>query len=276
MPLKLVDDAGRSVAVNAPAQRIVSLAPHVTEMLFAAGAGDRLVGVSAFSDYPAAAKKIPLIGGYGKIDIERILALRPDLIIGWKSGNSAADIAGLERLGIPLFLTEPGRLEDIPRLIRRLGELSGTGQVADKAAAGLLRDLAGLRQHYTGRRPVRVFYEIWHDPLITVSRADMINDVIELCGGRNIFASVAGLTPAISTEAVLAADPEVIISGSMRHAGNKPGAMAEGWKRYPRLEAVRKNRVFQIDADLIHRATPRTVDGAKQMCERIDQVRSKR
>lgn len=262
-PVKAVDDGGRTVGLSAPARRIVSLAPHATEMVFAAGAGDLLVGVTSFSDYPEPARKIPRVGGYGKTDAERILALKPDLVIGWQSGNSVADLAGLERLGIPVFLTEPRRLEDVPRLIESIGELAGTRQVASEAAARFRAELAELRRRYGGRQPVRVFYEIWHQPLITVNGAHLISDVIGLCGGGNVFASAGSLTLTIAAENVLAENPDAIVaSGPL-----------EGWRRYPRLAAVRNDHLFFIPPDLIQRQSPRILDGARQMCEQLEQVR---
>ena len=268
--IKLVDDGGRVIILPAPARRIVSLAPHATELIFAAGAGDRLVGVSAYSDYPAAAKKIPRIGSYGKIDAERILALKPDLVIGWQSGNSAADIAGLERLRIPVFLTEPLRLDDIPRLIKTIGELAGTQQDAAKTAGKFREEVADLRRRYGGRRPVRVFYEIWHEPLLTVNGAHFISDIIAVCGGRNVFAGVRNLVPRVSMESVLAENPEAIIGGGRL---NGKRGLLDGWRHFPRLTAVSRNHLFLVNADLIHRPTPRTLDGVRQMCEQIERVR---
>jgi len=268
--IKLVDDGGRIVTLPAPARRIVSLAPHATELVFAAGAGNRLVGVTSYSDYPAAAKKIPQIGSYGKIDVERILALKPDLVIGWQSGNSAADIASLERLHIPVFLTEPLRLEDISRLIKTIGELAGTQQDAAKTADNFSEEVAALRRRYGGRRPVRVFYEIWHDPLLTVNGAHFISDIIAVCGGRNVFAGVRSLVPRISTESVLAENPEAIIGGGRR---NGKRGLLDGWRHYPRLTAVSRNHLLLVNPDLIHRPTPRTLDGVRQMCEQIERVR---
>lgn len=269
-PLKLVDDAGRAVVLNLPAARIVALSPHVTELVFAAGAGNKLVGVSSFSDYPAAAKRIPHVGDGGKADAERLLALKPDLIIGWHSGNSAADIATLERLGIPVFLTEPRRLDDIPRLLEIIGKLAGTEQAAILAAEDFRADVAELKRRYAGRQPVRVFYEIWQEPLITVSGAHLISDVIRLCGGRNIFAGVSSLTPTVAVESVLAEDPEAIIVSGALYAERGP---LEGWQRYTHLAAVRRGHVFFIHPDLIQRQTPRILQGAQQLCEQIEQVR---
>lgn len=269
-PLKLVDDAGRTVALNLPAVRIVALSPHVTELVFAAGAGGRLVGISSFSDYPSAAKRIPHVGDGGKIDAERILALKPDLIIGWHSGNSAADIATLERLGIPVFLTEPRRLDDIPRLLEIIGKLAGTESAAMLAAEDFRTAAAGLKRRYAGRQPVRVFYEIWHEPLITVNGEHLISDVLGLCGGRNIFAGVSSLTPAVAVEGVLAEDPAAIIASGALYAERGP---LDGWRRYPRLAAVRRGHIFFIHPDLIQRQTPRILLGAQQMCEQLEQVR---
>ena len=269
-PLKLVDDAGRAVVMNLPAARIVALSPHVTELVFAAGAGNQLVGVSSFSDYPAAAKHIPHVGDGGKADAERLLVLKPDLIIGWHSGNSAADIATLERLGIPVFLTEPRRLEDIPRLLEIIGKLAGTEQVATQSAEDFRAGVAELKRRYAGRRSVRVFYEIWHEPLMTVNGEHLISAVLGLCGGRNVFAGVSNLTPAVAVESVLAEDPEAIIASGALYADRGPLA---GWQRYPRLAAVRRNHVFFIHPDLIQRQTPRILQGARQICEQIEQVR---
>ena len=269
-PLKLVDDAGRAVQLRRPAARIVALSPHVTELVFAAGAGNKLVGVSGFSDYPAAAKRIPHVGDSGKADAERLLALKPDLIIGWRSGNSAADIATLERLGIPVFLTEPRRLDDIPRLLEIIGKLAGTEPAATSAAEDFRAGVAELKRRYAGRRPVRVFYEIWHAPLITVNGEHLISDVLGLCGGRNIFAAVSSLTPVVAVESVLAEDPEMIIASGALYA--EPGPL-EGWRRYPRLAAVHRSHLFFIHPDLIQRQTPRILLGAQQMCEQIEQVR---
>ncbi len=268
--VKLADDGGRVVVLPAPARRIVSLAPHATELIFAAGAGDRLVGVTAYSDYPAAARKIPQVGSYGKMDAERILALKPDLVIGWKSGNSAADIATLERLRIPVFLTEPLRLDDVPRLIKTIGELAGTQPDAAKSADKFSDEADALRRRYSGRRPVRVFYEIWHEPLLTVNGAHFISDIIAACGGRNVFAGARNLVPRISAESVLAANPEAIVGGG-RHIGKR--GLLDGWRHYPRLAAVSRHHLFLVNADLIHRPTPRTLDGVRQMCEQIERVR---
>jgi iron complex transport system substrate-binding protein len=182
--ISVADDRGRTVTLARPAQRVVTLAPSLAELAFAAGAGGRLVGVARFSDSPPAARGIARIGDAVRVDFERIVALKPDLILAWKSGNSAADVARLEGLGFPAHVSEPGRLADIPRLLRAIGSLAGTGAAADRAARDFEREIGELRKRYAKTPRVRVFYQIWHKPLLTVNGAHLISDVIALCGAR--------------------------------------------------------------------------------------------
>lgn len=271
--IRAVDDRGREIALAASAARIVSLAPHATELVFAAGAGNRLVGVTTFSDYPEAAKKIPQVGDFGKIDLERLARLRPDLVIAWKSGNHAGDLAQLEKLGLKVYVTEPRRISDIPRLVRAIGALAGTAGQANRSAGEFERGLAELKKRYAGRREVSVFYQIWHEPLMTMNGEHIINDVIALCGGRNIFSSAGALTPTVSAENVLTGNPEAIIaSGATQDDERQWGT----WRRFPHLTAVKNNRLFHIHPDLIQRPTPRLLEGARQMCEHLDGVRRTR
>lgn len=256
------DDRGREFALAVPAKRIVSLAPHVTELVFAAGAGDALRGATSFSDYPEPAKKIPRVGDAGRIDRERILLLYPDMVIGWQGGNAVSDIDALERRSVPVFLTNPRHLEDIPRLIEAIGALARTEMQAGRAAAQFRAKLTELAERYSRRRPVSVFVEIWHDPLITVNGAHFIDDVIRLCGGRNIFASAPNLMPVISMENLLVADPEVILTSASLDVF-----------RAANLAAVRGSRVFFIHPDILHRPTPRILEGANKMCAQIDTAR---
>jgi iron complex transport system substrate-binding protein len=266
----LKDDRGRPVALARPAARIVALAPHVAELVFAAGAGGKLVGVSAYSDYPAAAARIPLIGDFGRVDLERVLRLKPDLVIGWKSGNRAGDMEKLEQLGLPVFATEPRRLADIPRLLREIGMLAGTQGSAEQAAAAFENELAKLEARYRGARPVSVFYEIWHEPLMTLNDEHIIGDAIRLCGGRNIFGALSALTPTVSMENVLAADPEAIVASGSLYNDKR---LLEAWKRFPQLRAVARGQLFQIHPDLIQRPTPRILQGVGVMCEQLETVR---
>jgi iron complex transport system substrate-binding protein len=263
------DDRGKRVALAAPAQRIVALAPSLTELAFAAGAGGRLVGVARYSDFPPAARGIAEVGDAARVDFERIAALKPDLILAWKSGNSAADVGRLESLGYPAFVSEPARLADIPRVLNAIGALAGTGPAAGRAAAEFEREIDALRGRHAGARKVRVFYVIWHRPLLTVSGAHSISDVIALCGGENVFADVSQLTPSVTLEAVIAARPEVILGGASADGEQE---FAARW-RAASVAPLRDLPVRYVSPDLIQRQTPRIVEGAKAVCSALDEVR---
>ena len=193
--IALKDDRGRELVLQAPAQRIVSLAPHLTELLFAAGAGSLLVGTAAYSDFPALARRVPTIGDSSAIDIERVVALKPDVVLAWRSGNPAGTIAKLEQLGLRVFVTEPVTLDAIADQIVSFGRIAGSQAAARNAAERLRDDIAALRLKYQGRRRLSVFYQIWHQPLMTVNGKQVISSVIELCGGRNVFAGLKPLVP---------------------------------------------------------------------------------
>lgn len=256
----------------APAERIVALAPSLAELAFAAGAGGRLVGVARFSDFPPAARDIPQVGDAARVDFERIVALKPDLVLAWKSGNSAADVARLESLGYPAFVSEPARLADVPRLLHAIGALAGTLPAAGKAAAEFEREIQALRGRYAKARTVRVFYQIWHRPLLTVNGAHMISDVIALCGGENVFADVNQLTPSVTLEAVIAAKPEVILGGGSAGGENE---FAAQW-RTSSVPPLRELPAHYINPDHIQRQTPRIVEGTKAVCAALEKVRMSR
>ena len=268
--ITVADDAGRRVTLEAPARRIVSLSPHATELLFAASAGERVVGVASYSNYPPAAQIRPEIGGAGNLNLEAIIALEPDLVVSWKSGNTAAQVERLIGLGIPVFYSEPRRLEDIATNLERLGELAGTMQAASEAAARFRRGYREIRREYAGQSPVRTFYQIWHQPLMTVNGEHLISQVMELCGGSNIFAALQTLAPVVTREAVLAADPQIIIASG--RAGERPQWL-QAWENWPQLSAVRYKQLYFIEPDLIQRQTPRILDGARIMCGQLAQAR---
>lgn len=259
---RAVDDRRVSVVLSAPAQRIVTLAPSLAELVFAAGAGEKLVGVSAWSDFPAAVKTLPQIGNYGKIDMERLLQLRPDLVIAWRSGNAPGDLAHLERLGIHLYVSEAQHLDDIARHITAIGQLAGSAALAERAAAAFRGELRELERRYADARPVTAFYQLWHQPLMTVNVRHLIGEALLLCGGTNPYAALSALTPTVSLESLLAADPVAIIGGD-----------TADWLRYPQLQAVRHNRLFTVHPDLLQRATPRMLEGVRQMCAALRQAR---
>lgn len=268
--IAVTDDAGNLLRLKQPAQRIVSLAPHVTELLFAAGAGDRVVAAVEYSNFPEAAKALPRIGSHTAFDIERIAALKPDLAIAWGSGNPSGQVAQLKRLGIPLFVSEPKQLEDIPANLRRLGLLSGRS--AEDAARSFEQRLRALRTGYSGLAPVTVFYEIWNQPLMTVGGAHAISAVIALCGGRNVFAGLAPLAATIDVEAVLRANPDLIVASGMDTA--RPEWLDQ-WRHWPQLNAVKRDNLFFIPPDLLQRHTPRILDGAESLCAALESARRK-
>ena len=277
----VVDDAGRSVVVERPPERVVTLAPSLAELVFAAGAGRSLVGVSELSDYPAEARAIARIGDAGRVDVERVLALRPDLVIVWQRGNVAREIEQLERAGVRLFQLAPQRLDDVARAIERLGALLGHEASATRRAAELRASLARLRAAHASAAPVRVFYQVWQQPLMTVNRRQIIDDILGVCAGTNVFADLAPLVPTVSTEAVVTADPEAILTASEQTGAaawrRDPDSAAFAlWRRQPRLTAVRHGWLYTLDGDLISRQGPRIVDGAAAVCSVLDEVRRER
>jgi iron complex transport system substrate-binding protein len=269
---QLADDRGTMVRLAAPAMRIVTLAPHLAEIAFASGAGEKLVGTARFSDFPAAAQRLPRVGDAARVDVERILLLQPDLVLAWKSGNQAGDLTRLERLGLRVFVTEPSGLSDVTRLIRAVGTLAGTGRSAQETAAAFEGQIATLRARFAGRPPLRVFYEIWHRPLLTVNGGHMISDVINVCGGINVFADAPLLTPSVSLEAVLAAQPDAIIGGG---SGVTAQEFAAQWRAHG-IAGLKNVTVIYVAPDEIQRATPRIANGARVMCEALERVRAKR
>ncbi|MGF6646405.1 cobalamin-binding protein [Paraburkholderia sp. GAS82] len=271
------DDTGATVSLAAPAQRVISLAPHVTELIYAAGGGAKLVGTVSYSDYPPSAQKVPRVGDNKALDLERIVALKPDLIVVWRHGNAQAQLERLRELHIPLFFSEPHQLNDVAVTLTRLGSLLGTSGTADAAASAYRADIERLRARYANRPPVSVFYEVWDQPLMTLNGTHMISDVITLCGGRNVFAQLAPLVPTVSTEAVIAANPEAIVTASAGATKpDAPLAKLDSWHTWPSLTAVARNNLFAIDGDLIDRPAPRIAQGAEQLCEDLEVARSRR
>lgn len=267
------DDTGRAVTLARPAQRVVSLAPHATELLFAAGGGERVVGVVAYSDFPAEAKRIPVVGDSRQIDVERLLALKPDLLVVWASGNSARQLAQLQQLSIPIFFSEPTRLDALPDAVQRLGQLLGNEAAANNRARAMQQRLAALKIKYKNRPTVRVFYQVWSAPLYTINGQHIISDAIRLCGGENIFDPLQTIAPVVDIEAVLQKNPEAIITAA---TARQTESGLEMWQRYPALLALKNKNLFVIDADLMSRAGPRLIDGAASLCEKIELARTHR
>jgi iron complex transport system substrate-binding protein len=266
----VTDDEGHLVHLNKPAERIISLAPDLTELLFTAGAGLRIVGVMQGSDFPAGAKKIPVIASYNTLNSEAILGLHPDLIVAWAGGGRSAELQQLEQLGIPVFLSHQRDLTDIPTTLRKLGCLAGTEKIADAAAADFLQRYHDLQQRYSHQKIVSVFYEMWPHPLITVNKDSWINQIIVLCGGKNLFANAHGIAPQVTFEAVLIANPDVIISTSTQ------ADWKEIWQSWPSLSAVKNQFIYAVYPDWLERAGPRSLNGAEAVCRDINMARHPR
>lgn len=267
------DDAGHEVRLSGPARRIISLAPHLTENLFAIGAGGLIVGTVEHADAPEEAKALPRIGGYHAFDVEVVLALKPDLVIAWQSGSPAAQVERLEALGVPVYRSQPDQVEDVAEELERLGVLTGLEGPARARAEAFRARLAGLRAKAAGRPKVRTFYQVWHRPLMTVGGGQLISDVIALCGGENVFGALTSLAPTVDEEAVLAADPEAIVASGM---GEARPEWLDDWRRWRRLTATARGNLFFIPPDLIQRHTPRLLDGAERLCEFLEEARRRR
>lgn len=268
----VTDDANRQVCLEQPASRIIALSPGATELVFAAGAGEQLAGVVSFSDYPPAAKKLPRVGSYKRLDLEAVLALKPDLIIAWRSGNPMEQVERLQAMGVPVYHSEPRRFEDISTTLERLAVLAGTGAVGQGAADALRSGMDSLRQRYAEAAPVTVFYQVWEEPLMTVNNDHLISEAIQICGGVNVFGELAALAPKISREAVLAKDPEAIIAGGM---GEDDPAWLAPWKQFSSLRAVKHDNLFFVAPSTLQRPTPQMLAGTRTLCSHLDTVRAR-
>jgi iron complex transport system substrate-binding protein/vitamin B12 transport system substrate-binding protein len=257
--------------IPAPLRRVVTLAPHITELIFAAGAGERIVGTVDSSDYPPAARTIPRIGDGVSISVEQTVALRPQAVIAWlPTGSVRALTPALNRLGIALLYSQPLKLDDIPAEIVRYGRLFGTPGPSQAAAHALGRRIADLRQRYAGRKPVSAFVEIGSAPLFTIGRDPLLNDVLAACGGVNIYAGLPMPAARVNPESVLLENPQVIIGPSA-----EPAELEEIRSRWStlRLPAATAGRVYGIDPDALFRPGPRLVDAAEALCRYLDQAR---
>jgi len=269
----LKDDSGAEIRLREPAKRIVTLAPHAAESLFAAGGGSKLVGTVEYSDYPPEAKKIPRVGGYSRIDLEAVVALKPDLVIAWSSGNNTGQVDKLKALGLTVYLFQPNKMEDVAGQIEQLGRMAGSEDIAGPAAERFRKRLEALRNANLGKPKVRVFYQIWKSPLTTVGGPQIISDAIRLCGGENIFGSLKQMAPTVSVEAVLEADPEAIVATGMGDA--RPEWLSD-WDKWSRMTAVKRGNLFHINPDIMQRHTPRILDGTEKLCGLFDMVRTRR
>lgn len=273
-PLTVTDDMGRSLTLAAPARRIVSLAPHATELLYAAGAGTQVVATVRYADYPEAARTLPRVGDANQLDLERIAALKPDLVVVWGHGSAVDQVERLKALKLPLFYSEPRTLPDIAASLRTLGRMAGTEAAAEAAARSFEAEAQRLRQRYAGQTPLRVFFQVWHQPLMTVNDQHLISDVIHLCGGVNVFGQQSALVPMPSAEAVLAAKPQVLVTpaGEATPDGSIADSLAQ-WRGFKRFEPIAHGQTVLLPSDHISRATPRVLLAANQLCVAMEGFR---
>jgi len=264
------DGVDGTLVLEKPATRVVSLAPHLTEVVYAAGAGEQLVGAVSYSDYPEEARAIPRVGSYDSVSYETLLSLKPDLVLAWHEGNGEDVVTRLRSLGLNVYVSEPRALEDVAESLRVVGVLTGNEQAANAAASRFMQQLNALRETYSSREPVTVYYQIWNEPLLTLNGDHLISDVVRLCGGRNVFADAMPLVSRISVESVLRANPQVIIASGMDKA--RPEWL-DDWREWSAMTAVKNDQLYFIPPDILQRHTPRIIDGATLMCEKLQQAR---
>lgn len=267
----VTDDLGRQLALPAPAQRLLTLAPHATELVFAAGGGERIVGTVDYSDYPPAALALPRVGDAWQLNPETVLALRPDLVVAWQSGPTTMLQPVLQAAGIPVFFSAPAKLVDIPANIEKLGALMGTQDVANAVAQDMRARLARIEAEYASRAAVSVFIQAGSQPLYTLTDKHIVGDALRICGATNVFGSAGPAAPMIDVETVIAANPQVILAAT----GTGYNDPIADWRRYaPALPAVERGHLFILDADALYRPGPRLIDATEQLCKLIDGVRS--
>lgn len=259
-------------ALAVPAKRIVALAPHLVEVVYEVGAGDRLVAAVDYSNYPEAAKALPRVGGYTGVNVEAVVRLNPDLILAWKSGNSEKHLKQLEDLGFQVYYSEPKTLEDIATLMEDITRLTASKAGTDKVAK-FREKLAQLKRQYESQDKVSVFYQVWNQPLQSLNGQSIVSDVIELCGGRNVFHDAKSIAPKLSVETVLRKNPDVIVASGM---GEERPEWLDEWKQWPSLSAVKNNYLFFVPPDLIQRHSPRLLEGASILCEQLSSVRQRK
>ena len=250
--------------------RIVALAPHIVENLYTIGAGEQIVGTVEYADFPAAANNIVRIGGYQGIQLEKLLALKPDLVLAWKTGNKTEDLARIKDFGIEVSYSDASEVDKVPNELRRLGVLTGREKAAAQAASKFEEKIAAIRAQQQGKKSVAVFYQLWPEPMMTVGKNTWINQLIDICQGRNVFANSRTDYPQISIENVVVAKPEVIILPDEK--SQKQQAVID-WSSWPEVPAVKNNQFIHVNADLLHRFTTRMLDGLADMCTKIDDSR---
>jgi len=270
--VSVIDATGNAIRLDKPARRIIALAPHVVENVYSAGAGDQLVGVVDFSDFPEQANKLPIVGGYRNVNLEKIIELKPDLIIAWQSGNSHNSYDRLKELGFTVYIDQPDTLRDVAKSIKDIGILSGHPDTAKSTADAYLTQLDVIEKRYQSASKVNVFYQVWNKPLRTISGNHIITDAMEICGGINIYADEFAVAPVINIESIIERNPVAIFASGMSDA--RPEWL-DDWKQWPSLKAVQKDNLFFVDPDHIQRHTLRLLLGVDAICTQLDLARKK-
>ncbi|MEZ0153006.1 MAG: cobalamin-binding protein [Candidatus Reddybacter sp.] len=268
--IEVVDGTDEILHLDRPAQRIISLAPHLTELLFAAGAGSQIIATVEYSDYPAEALNIPRIGSNNSISYEAIVGLSPDLVLVWQSGNGEQMIQRLKSLGLKVYVDAPATLDDIASSLGRLGQLAGTQEQAEQAVRKYRQKLSDLRRRYSERESLSVFYQVWDDPLLTLNGKHLVSEVIRLCGGRNVFADVLALVPKLSVESVIAANPQMIVASATAAQRRQ---WLKAWQNWSMINAVKSERLYFVPPSLLQRHSPRVLAGAEILCQQLDSAR---
>lgn len=265
---------GNAQAEPAP-QRLVSLAPHATEYVYYLDLGDQLVGAVEYSDYPEAAKQVPRVGGYQTLSLEKIASLAPTLVLIWPSGNPANVYDALKERRMPMFETEPRSVADIANELRALAARLALPSQATAKVATFEQEIASLRQTYANRPTVTVFYQVWEKPLYTLGGTHFFNDLLSICGGKNVYADVKELAPIVGFESLLARKPQVILSSS-RHGDKALDTWRQSWQQWQQIPAVKNLQMHYVDADIFTRPTPRALDAAKTLCQHLEAAREQR
>jgi len=268
--ISVVDDSGVTIRLSSPAQRIISLAPHTTELLFAAGAGKSIVAVTAWSDYPSQVKNIPSVGSATELDVERIIKLQPDLVVAWKNGNKPRQIAHLRKFGIQVFESEPKTLDEIANSIKKLSMLAGTEKIGEQQALAFQQKIQVLKNKYQHAEEVRYFYQIWQKPLMTLNGEHLISQALKICGGKNIFSELTPTAPTVNSESVIQKNPEVIFMSSEEKNATSL------WQSFPNMMAVSSNNLFTFNGSIMNRAGPRMAEATEQLCEKLELARQRR
>ena len=268
--VSVTDDAGERIMLSGPARRIVTLAPALAEILFHVGGGQYLVGTVDHSDYPEAAQQVQRIGSHDRFDFESILQLEPDLVLAWESGNPGSQVRRLEQLGLTVYRSEPDTLDSLAATILNIATLIGRPDTGTRLAHRFHQEAEAIQERHKGRSRLRVFYQVWHDPLITLNGQHLVSKMLVGCGASNVFADLPDIAPVVTLESVLSRNPQVIIVG-----GTATGAPAwlSDWQRWRDIDAVRHHRLYTVNADLLHRHSPRVLDGMRELCDVIERAR---